>query len=36
MILDAVMLRTNAFARIAVCGMIAGYNGEPMPMANPR
>jgi NADPH-dependent curcumin reductase CurA len=35
MILDAVMLRTNAFARIAVCGMIAGYNGAPLPMANP-
>jgi NADPH-dependent curcumin reductase CurA len=35
LILDAVMLRTNAFARIAVCGMIAGYNGQPMPMANP-
>ncbi|MDP1692275.1 MAG: NADP-dependent oxidoreductase [Burkholderiaceae bacterium] len=35
MILDAVMLRTNAFARIAMCGMIAGYNGAPLPMANP-
>jgi NADPH-dependent curcumin reductase len=35
LILDAVMLRTNAFARIAVCGMIAGYNGEPLTMANP-
>jgi NADPH-dependent curcumin reductase CurA len=35
LILDAVMLRTNAFARIAVCGMIAGYNGAPLPMANP-
>ena len=35
MILDAVMLRTNAFARIAMCGMIAGYNGAPMPMVNP-
>jgi hypothetical protein len=35
MVLDAVMLRTNAFARLAVCGMIAGYNGAPMPMANP-
>lgn len=35
MILDAVMLRANAFSRIAVCGMIAGYNGEPLPMANP-
>ncbi|MBQ0959681.1 NADP-dependent oxidoreductase [Ideonella sp. 4Y11] len=35
MILDAVMLRANAFSRIAFCGMIAGYNGEPIPMANP-
>jgi NADPH-dependent curcumin reductase len=35
MILDAVMLRSNAFARIAVCGMIAGYDGQPLPMANP-
>jgi NADPH-dependent curcumin reductase CurA len=35
MILDSVMLRMNAFGRIAFCGMIAGYNGEPIPMANP-
>ena len=35
MVLDAVLLRMNAFGRIAVCGMIAGYNGEPLPMANP-
>ena len=35
LILDAVMLRSNAFSRIAVCGMIAGYNGEPLTMANP-
>ena len=35
MILDAVLLRMNAFGRIAVCGMIAGYNGEPTPMQNP-
>ena len=35
MLMDAVMLRMNAFGRIAVCGMIAGYNGEPLPMANP-
>ncbi len=35
-ILDAVMQRANAFARIAMCGMIAGYNGEPIPMAEPR
>ena len=34
-ILDAVMLRFNAFARIALCGMIAGYDGAPVPMANP-
>jgi NADPH-dependent curcumin reductase CurA len=35
MVLDAVMLRANDFARIAVCGMIAGYNGEPLVMTNP-
>ena len=35
MVLDAVMLRTNAFARIAVCGMIAGYDGRPVPMSAP-
>ncbi|MFX1680687.1 NADP-dependent oxidoreductase [Mitsuaria sp. CC2] len=36
MILDAVMLRSNAFSRIALCGMIAGYNGEPIPMTLPQ
>ena len=35
MILDAVLLRTNAFARVAVCGFIAGYDGQPTPLANP-
>jgi len=35
-ILDAGMLRANAFARIAMCGMIAGYNGQPIPMAAPQ
>jgi len=35
MILDAVLLRMNAFGRIAVCGMIAGYDGEPLPLTNP-
>ncbi|MES2089304.1 MAG: NADP-dependent oxidoreductase [Pseudomonadota bacterium] len=35
MILDAVMLRMNAFGRIAMCGMIAGYDGQPLPMQNP-
>jgi NADPH-dependent curcumin reductase CurA len=36
LILDAVMLRSNAHARVAMCGMIAGYNGEPIPMRNPQ
>ena len=35
MVLDAVMLRMNPFGSIAVCGMIAGYNGNPTPMTNP-
>jgi len=36
MILDAVMLRANAFSRVAMCGMISGYNGEPIPMTAPQ
>ena len=36
MILDAVLLRANAFARVALCGMIAGYDGQPIPMAMPQ
>ncbi|WP_088282826.1 NADP-dependent oxidoreductase [Ideonella sp. A 288] len=36
MILDAVMLRANAFSRIAMCGMISGYNGQPIPMSAPQ
>lgn len=36
MILDAVLLRANPFARIALCGMIAGYDGAPIPMAAPQ
>lgn len=35
MVLDAVMLRMNAFGRIAICGMIAGYDGQPLPLAHP-
>ena len=35
LILDAVMLRANPFSRVAMCGMIAGYDGQPLPMANP-
>jgi len=34
-ILDAVLLRMNAFGRIALCGMIAGYDGAPLPLTNP-
>jgi NADPH-dependent curcumin reductase CurA len=36
MVMDAVMLRMNAHGRIALCGMIAGYNGQPIPMAYPQ
>ena len=35
MVLDAVLSRMNAFGRIAVCGMIAGYNGAALPLAQP-
>ena len=35
MVLDAVLTRMNAFGRIAVCGMIAGYNGAPLPLSYP-
>jgi len=33
--LDAVMVQMNPFGRIAVCGAIAGYNGEPLVMRHP-
>ena len=36
MILDAVMQRANAFSRVAMCGMISGYNGQPIPLAAPQ
>lgn len=35
MVLDAVLPRMNAFGRIAVCGMIAGYDGAPLPLTQP-
>jgi NADPH-dependent curcumin reductase CurA len=35
-VFDAALGRTNAFARIALCGMIAGYNGEDIPLKNAR
>src|SRR5580698_1443869 len=34
-VLDAVLARMNAFGRIALCGMIAGYDGEPLPLKYP-
>jgi len=34
-VLDAALLRSNAFARFAICGMIAGYEGQPLPLLNP-
>jgi NADPH-dependent curcumin reductase len=35
MVLDAVLSQMNAFGRIAVCGMIAGYDGKPLPISQP-
>ncbi len=35
MVLDAVLPLMNAFGRIAMCGMIAGYDGKPMPLMYP-
>ncbi len=35
-VFDAALARTNPFARVALCGMIAGYNGEDIPMRNVR
>ena len=35
MVLNAVLPRMNAFGRIALCGMIAGYNGQPLPLSHP-
>jgi len=33
--LDATLARMNPFGRIAVCGMIAGYDGQPVPLKQP-
>ena len=35
MVLNAVLPLMNSFGRIAVCGMIAGYNGAPLPLTQP-
>lgn len=34
-VMNAVLPRMNDFGRIAVCGMIAGYDGAPVPMQDP-
>ncbi len=34
--LDAVLRRMNAFGRIAICGLISGYDGQAMPLQNFR
>lgn len=33
--LDAVLARMNDFGRIALCGMISAYDGQPTPITNP-
>ncbi len=33
--MNAVLPRMNAFGRIALCGLIAGYDGQPIPIENP-
>lgn len=35
MVLDAILPLMNAFGRIALCGMIAGYDGQPVPLSSP-
>ncbi len=35
-VMDAVLARMNPFGRIALCGLISGYDGEPMPIHNTR
>lgn len=34
-LLDATLARMNPFGRIALCGMIAGYDGAPQPLRQP-
>lgn len=34
--LDATLRRMNAFGRVAVCGLISGYSGQPMPVTQFR
>ena len=34
-IMNAVLPRMSVFGRIALCGLIAGYDGQPIPLTNP-
>jgi NADPH-dependent curcumin reductase len=34
-VLNAVLTQMNPFSRIALCGFISGYNGEPVAITNP-
>jgi NADPH-dependent curcumin reductase len=36
LILNAVLSRMNAFGRVALCGMISGYDGQPLSIDNAR
>ena len=36
MIFDVVLSRMNAFGRIALCGLISGYDGAPLTISNAR
>lgn len=36
LILDVVLSRMNAFGRVALCGMISGYDGQPLAINNAR
>ncbi len=35
-VLDTALGRANAFGRVALCGLIAGYNGQDIPLAHVR
>lgn len=35
-VLDATLARMNPFGRIAICGMIAGYDNQPVPLKHPQ
>jgi NADPH-dependent curcumin reductase len=36
LMLDTVLARMNAFGRVALCGMISGYDGQPIPLTYPQ